>query len=193
MGGKRMFCQGILLLGSLLFFLPFVAVSCEGARVAQLTGTQLVTGTQIQTPAVLGSATVQIVPSQPILGGALALGVLALLLGFTYRNPIARAVAAASSLLALAAMLVFQYQGAQRLAGMQLNPFTVSMEPAYWGAAACYLLGFLLNLGAPAPVRADAPAAAAPKPEPPCALCGAPRQPGMPFCASCGQRLDAKP
>lgn len=60
------FSAGVFVLIALSFLLPFVAASCNGQRVVQLTGLELVTGTSVQTPSSYGYASKRSVDPEPL-------------------------------------------------------------------------------------------------------------------------------
>lgn len=49
-----------------LFFMPFVNVSCEGKKVASLTGIQLITGTTVKEPGMFGEKQTRKLKGEPL-------------------------------------------------------------------------------------------------------------------------------
>lgn len=158
MSVKVICSQGALLLGSLLFFLPFTAVSCQGVKVAELSGMQLALGSHINLPDTIGAPTLQAIPPQSSVTLALALGVIAFFAGFGYRVLGGRILTVLSALGAAAGLLVSRFGGSYE--PLAIAAMKAEMRPAYWGAIICYLTGGLISLAALLrPV--------APEPEPP--------------------------
>jgi hypothetical protein len=56
----------IFILATLCFLLPFVTVSCNGQKVASLTGVELATGTTVEQPQVFGPAQKKRVGAEPL-------------------------------------------------------------------------------------------------------------------------------
>ena len=56
----------IFILSTLCFLLPFVTVSCNGQKVASLTGVELATGTTVEQPQVFGQAQKKRVGAEPL-------------------------------------------------------------------------------------------------------------------------------
>jgi hypothetical protein len=56
----------IFVLATLCFLLPFVTVSCNGQKVASLTGVELATGTTVEQPQVFGPAQKKRVGAEPL-------------------------------------------------------------------------------------------------------------------------------
>lgn len=66
MANRKSTASAILFAGcTLCFFLPFVTVSCQGAKVFTLTGQQLATGTTIKEPSPFGPAKEQKIDAHP--------------------------------------------------------------------------------------------------------------------------------
>jgi hypothetical protein len=144
MTAKVICSQGALLLGSLLFFLPFTIISCKGVRIAELTGMQLALGAHIEVPDGIGVPPLQAIPPQSSLTLALALGVIAFFAGFAHRFTGGRILTVLSALGSAAALVVSRYgTGHEPLAIAALK---AQMQPAYWGAISSYMAGGLINL-----------------------------------------------
>lgn len=187
MSAKVICSQGALLLGSLLFFLPFAVISCRGVKVAELTGMQLALGTHIDLPDGIGVPSLQAVPPQSSLTLALALGVIAFFSGFGHRYVSGRILTVLSALGSAAALVVSKFGGSYE--PLAIAALKAEMRPAYWGALACYLAGGLLNLVTFMPPRV------AVLPEPPagtkeptvCPECGALWVSRQSVCRQCGK------
>lgn len=81
--GLKKLSPVIFLIVIICFFLPFVNVSCEGTKVAALTGIQLVTGTEIEQPSVFGEPKqTEKADAEPFASAALLSAVLGLGLSF---------------------------------------------------------------------------------------------------------------
>jgi hypothetical protein len=181
-------------LGLLLFLMPFVSISCQGQKLASLTGIQLSFGGSIQSPGMFGQ-TGQARRTEPEFWAALALASLAtglvLVLLRQLKTALPPAIAAgicAFSLLALKAKVDSE------LATQGLG-LAVGYEPPFW-------LVLLLSIALAAlhgvvyfekRQRVIAPSAAVPasgSPAPPvafCAACGhAQAGSGATFCTNCG-------
>jgi hypothetical protein len=144
MSAKVICSQGALLLGSLLFFLPFTVISCQGTKVAELTGMQLALGTHINMPDGIGVPSLQAIPPQSSLTLALALGFIALFAGFGHRSVGGRIVTIVSAFGSVAALLISKFGGSYE--PLAIAALKAHMQPAYWGATLSYLAGGLINL-----------------------------------------------
>lgn len=62
----KKFSPAIFGIAFICFFFPFINVSCEGRKVASFTGIQLVTGTTIEQPGLLGQKQVKKLDGEPL-------------------------------------------------------------------------------------------------------------------------------
>jgi hypothetical protein len=204
---KRQSIQGLLLLASLGFFLPFVAVSCQGTKVATLTGVQLLTGTTISGGDFFQAT---LIPPNPYLIVSVALGLSAFLLGFKARVAIFSFIALACTLVSSVVMLRFQDAASEQVRRSTMQAFSLEMETGYWISFASYLLATAIGAadywivtrrysGDPTAEPADAGAFCDAPSSPPGNWC-APEAEGASnsmaagqfnFCPSCGERCIA--
>ena len=82
MSNKTKVSPAIFAVSILCFFMPFVAVSCNGQRVATFTGVQLATGTTLEQPQMFGSPQKQKVEAEPLAAVAGLCAILGLCFSF---------------------------------------------------------------------------------------------------------------
>ncbi len=140
-GLQRRLPAGIYGLALLCFLLPFVAVSCQGERVATFTGVHLVTGTMVSQQ----RGKPERVPAEPFAILASLAGIAAI--GFTFkrgqlREGVLGAVAGVTGFLALLA-LKFKIDDEIQRKGDGM--FQVAYEPGYWLTLILFICGSALN------------------------------------------------
>ena len=213
---KRTSVQGALVLASLGFILPFVSFSCQGMKVATLSGFQLASGTTISGGDMFQA---NVVPPNPFIIAALILGGIAFLLGFYARTALMSLIATACSAIAALALILFQLEAPDQVRKATAQAFSLNMELGYWVALILYatatVMGALDSRDLPASL-VQSPTADAVYPqtafEPDvekieasvrtegskspeskfCPQCGSPRVSGKGFCPNCGEALDAQ-
>jgi hypothetical protein len=116
-------------------FLPFVSVTCQGQRLATLTGVQLVSGTTLQEPTALGSNSEKVhrVQPEPLLIAVYVCALLGLLISSTSGNGAPRAGVLLASLGALGMLIVrarIENQAGQ--AGFSLTGLSIDYEIGFW-------------------------------------------------------------
>jgi hypothetical protein len=201
--------QGILILASLGFLLPFLSISCNGTKLVTLNGAQLMVGSKIPPPGGFGQPTT--IPPNGIIIAAFVLGALSIFLRNTQGVARNGLLAISGTAAAAVVLIVFQMNAASQVRQQTLATLTLDMEPGYWvalvGYAAATLIGlFDLGMGrktpeVPMPVQVSVIATPPPLdprlPPPPlatgtphvqrfCTACGSSRSPTDRFCPSCG-------
>ena len=131
------------LVGVVLFILPFIQVSCSGDKVLQLTGVQLVTGSEMQEP--MSEKTKKIPPEPLSVAAIIALGI-----GAAFcisRGRVQSILAAIAGGVALVAMIVLKTRMdaeiTKQTAGM---PITVEYLAGFWGVCIAALAGLILSI-----------------------------------------------
>ncbi len=104
-GIARKLSPATLILVLICFFLPFVTFSCQGQRIASLSGMQLATGTTVQQPQMFGPPKTQKIDAEPL--ASLALLCVLVGLGLSFLKGKKGAVGSA----ALACLAVFLLVG----------------------------------------------------------------------------------
>jgi hypothetical protein len=145
----------------LCFFLPFVAVSCQQQKIATFTGIQMVTGTNVEEPQVIGPSKAGRIGPEPLAVMAFFCGVIGLGLSFLRgRN---RGIASATFAAGGAIALLFLKA---RLDGQILTRSSGFVHPDYefgfWLALIAYIAAAALNVSVfltpgkpPAPARPE--------------------------------------
>lgn len=182
-------------LGIVLFFMPFVSISCQGHKLVSLTGIQLSLGGEIKSPGMFGP-TGQVRRTEPDFWATMALASLGtglvLILHKQLKTTLPPAIAAgicAFSVLALKAKA--ENEVAAQGLGLQL-----SFDPAFWlvlllsvALAALHGIAYVEQRRQLIAPFAGVPVTASP-PTPPlvfCAACGhALAGNGATFCTNCG-------
>lgn len=142
----KKFSPGIFALIIILFFLPFVAVTCSGQHVTTLSGIQVVTGTTVSDPSAFGqTASAQKVGGEPMAIVAFILPFIGLGLSFlkSRKSSIAPAIigglGAASILLIKARIDDEVFKQGQ---GMLQTEYQIGFWLIFWG----YILATALNI-----------------------------------------------
>jgi hypothetical protein len=135
--------QGLLVLASLAFLLPFMTISCNGTKLVSLSGVQLLTGTTITPPG--GGRATPIQPS-PLLIAAFAFGIVAILIRRKNGSAVNPWLSIGATAGSVGAMLFFQTASADQVQQQTLAVFTVQMEIGYWVAAVCYAAATMIGV-----------------------------------------------
>ncbi len=188
--------SGVIALALVCFFMPWIDVSCAGAKVATLTGMQLATGTTVQQSGMFGSgAEKRRVDSEPLAAAALLVAIGGLVLSFL-QPKIATIGAIGCSGIGTASMLLLKFKIDGDVARQTEAAMRVDYLGAFWLVLLCFvvadiLLSLTLAPGRPAPagVVAGAPPPATQAGGRFCTACGTPNTETSAFCAGCGSRL----
>ncbi len=140
-GNRR---PSVVLLGALLlFFLPFVDVSCQGRHVVSFTGIQLVTGTTVQQPRLDGPPKAKRIPGEPAALMSLAFGAVAAALSFARVRRVLVASSLASGAGALS-LLVLKVRVDDDILSEGQGVLQVQYSWAYWLALLLFASGCVL-------------------------------------------------
>lgn len=212
--------QGVLVLASLAFLLPFMTISCNGTRLVSLSGVQLLTGTTI-TP--LGGGQATPVQPSPLVIAAFALGIVGIFTRRRNGSAVTPWLSIGATGAAAAALLFFQSASADQVRQQSMAAFALQMETGYWVAVVCYagatLIGVVdwntsrearavvmvpaqppevprVQLDLDPPTIVSSPlghASGSPRQERFCSSCGQPRSLNAKFCNNCGVALLESP
>ena len=178
----------------LCFLLPFVTVSCNGQKVATLSGTDLAFGSTVQQPQVFGQPVKKRVDAQPIATIAFLIAVAGIAVGvLAARVPLVSAITGA-----LGAVFLFILMGklssdigknGQDLFQLDYDIGFILALIFFIGASGWNAWLFFASRGAPGLAHAVAanvgvPTAAA---GPACPHCGQPLSGNARFCGGCGK------
>ena len=191
----------IFILATLCFLLPFVTVSCNGQKVASLTGVELATGTTVEQPQVFGPAQKKRVGAEPVATLAALCAIAGIGLSFLgSRLAIAPAVSGAAGALFL---LLLQSKLNSDMSKEVQGAFRLEWEVGFVLVLLFFIAGAAWNFyqffqgrklaGAPAvsppAMRANAAAAPGPGAASFCTGCGKAVTAGAKFCGGCGKAV----
>ncbi len=176
------------------FVLPFITVSCQGARLMNVTGMQLVTGMAVEQPGISAQRQVKRVGPEILAVIAFVAGIAGLALGFlpSTRRTLLSVIMAGTAVLALLLLKLKIDNDALRESSGLLQ---IDFAAGYWMAVIFYLAaaGFntLLLLQKEGHTIASAPGSqGGRRPARFCDTCGAPLSGGALFCDQCGNMVD---
>ena len=190
----------IFALSTLCFLLPFVTVSCNGQKVASLTGVELATGTTVEQPQVFGPAQKKRVGAEPLATLAALCAIAGIGLSFLgSRLAIAPAVSGAAGALFLLLLqsklnsdMSKEVQGAFRLdweVGFVLV-LLFFVAGAAWNSYQFFQSKKLVAApGVSPPAMANAAAAPGSGAASFCTSCGKAVAAGARFCGGCGKAV----
>ena len=190
----------IFILATLCFLLPFVTVSCNGQKMASLTGIQLATGTTVDQPQAFGPSQKKNVGAEPLATLALLCAIAGLGLSFLgIRLAIAPAVSGAAGALFL---LLLQSKLNSDMSKEVQGAFRLDWEMGFALALLFFVAGAAWNFyqffqgkklpAAPAvspPMSANAAAAPGPGTASFCQHCGQALAVDARFCGGCGKAV----
>lgn len=208
MANQKSITSILLFLGSALcFFLPFVTVSCGGAKVFTLSGQQLATGASIEMAQAFGSSHTEKIKPDPfaaIAGLCAVVGVILSLAGTRFASAGAvTGAAGAVSLVIMASRMNSEIQKATQGMGNASEEVGFTVTIVFLIAAAAwniYLITQRKHLeGSPVSAREDLLRDGQVGPSPPgqrpslavlrCEKCGEPIDAGVAFCEECGAKI----
>lgn len=187
----------------LCFLLPFVTVSCNGTKVATLSGTELAFGTTIEQPQIFGQARVkQRTDVEPVATIAFLIAIAGIVVGFlAARVPLASAITGALGALFL---LILMSKLSSDVGKQAQGVFQIEYGAGFIMALLLFIAAagwngwlFFSSRGAPAraasPPLANAAAAGvggpATTPGAFCPHCGQAVSSGSKFCGGCGKAV----
>jgi len=131
------------IVGIVCFILPFLQVSCDGKKVMQFTGVQLVTGSEMKEPM---SETTKKIPPEPFA----IIAILALVAGTVFSlssgKGSALAAAIAGGAAALALLILKTRMDAEITKEASGMPITVDYLLGFWGACLAAIAGLVLSI-----------------------------------------------
>jgi hypothetical protein len=178
----------------LCFLLPFITVSCNGQKVATLSGTDLAFGSTVEQPQVFGQPVKKRVDAEPIATIAFLIAVAGIAVGFlAARVPLASAITGG-----LGALFLFILMGklssdigknAQGIFQLDYDIGFIMAVILFVGAAGWNAWLFFASRGAPplAHAAAATPGASTAAAGPGCPHCGQPLTGNVKFCGGCGK------
>lgn len=185
----RKLSPATLILALICFFLPFVTFSCQGQRIASLSGMQLATGTTLQQPEMFGPPKTQKIDAEPL--ALLALLAVLAGMGLSFlkgkKGSAGSAALACLAILFLAALKAKLESDALRQAGGAVQ---LSFDAGYYfslvlllAAAGIGVYAMLAGRGIRIPAFATGGGPVF------CRACGARYTTGDAFCRECGAKL----
>ncbi len=141
------YSAGIFVVAALSFLLPFVAASCNGQKVIQLTGLELVTGTRVQAPSSYGYGytTHRDVAPEPLAVLAIVVTLAGIALGFVKGGP-GSILSAISGAVAFISLLLLQSKLNSDAAREGGNIFKIDYLTGFWIALVLLAIATVLNL-----------------------------------------------
>ena len=142
----KKFSPGLFVLIIFSLFLPFIAVSCGGAKVISLTGVQLATGTSVQKPDMFGNASKksQKIDGEPLVIVIFIAGIAGLLLSFLKGKKTAIFPAVIGVIgVVLMFLLKSKMDHEAMIAGKGM--IQINYEAGYWLALLLFFAAALLN------------------------------------------------
>lgn len=126
------------------FFLAFFSVSCQGQKIMTLTGLQLVTGTTVQQPEMMGPAKAKRVGGEPLAVAAFVCALVGLALSFVKgpRQTVIRAVLGAIGAFAL---LLLKWKLDNQILKQGEGMLHAEYETGFWLALFLYFAATVLN------------------------------------------------
>jgi zinc ribbon protein len=190
MAYKSKVSPAIFVIATLCFLLPFVTVSCNGQKVASLSGMELATGTTVEQPQVLGPAQKKNVGGEPLAAVAGICAIAGIGLSFLgARLAIAPAISGAAGALML---LLLQSKLSSDITKEAQGMFRLDFEAGYVLALLFFVAGAAWNFY----LFFQGRKMAAPASSPPGAYAAGATTAGSgtasaSFCPHCGQALNA--
>lgn len=140
------YSAGIFVIAALSFLLPFVAASCNGQRVAQLSGIQLVTGTKVKAPSSYGYgySTNKEVDPEPLA----IIAFVATLAGIAFafiKGVLGRRLSAVSGAIGFISLFLLQGKLNSDITKEAANLFKLDYLFGFWAALILLLIGAALN------------------------------------------------
>ena len=139
------YSAGVFVLAGLSFLLPFVAASCNGQRVVEVTGIQLVTGTKIDAPSAYGYNERREMNPEPLAILAF-IATLAGVVFFFVKGRIGRILSSISGGIGFIFLLLLQSKLNSDAANQGGNLLQVNYLVGFWIALVLLLVGAILNL-----------------------------------------------
>jgi hypothetical protein len=182
----------------LCFLLPFVTVSCNGTKVATLSGTDLAFGTTIEQPQIYGPSVKKRTDAEPVATIAFLIAIAGIAVGFlAARVPLASAITGGLGVLFLLILMgkLSSDVGKQAQGVFQLDYGVGFIMALILFLAAAGWNGWLFFMSRSAPQLANAAAAGGGGPAtaagPFCPHCGQAVGGGAKFCGGCGKAVNA--
>jgi hypothetical protein len=135
----------IFVLALICFFLPFVTFSCQGQKVLSLSGIQLVTGTSVPQPQMIGPPTSQKINAEPLAVLAFLCGILGLGLSFL-KGRTGAIVPAGTGGLAAVLLLVLKSKIEGDALSKGSGVIQVSYDAGFYVVLALFLAALALNI-----------------------------------------------
>jgi hypothetical protein len=170
----------------LCFLLPFVTVSCNGQKIATLSGTELAFGTTIEQPQIYGPSVKKRTDAEPVATIAFLIAIAGIAVGFlAARVPLASAITGGLGALFLLVLMgkLDSDVGKQAQGVLQIEYGAGLIMALLLFIAAAGWNGWLFFISRGAPAGAAAP----PLPNAAAASAGGPARAAGPFCPHCGQ------
>jgi hypothetical protein len=125
----------------ILFFLPFVTVSCPGAKFT-FSGVQLAVGTTVQEPQMFGPPKHRRIDGDPLALAALVCAVVGIAAAFLPAGP-SRVLSALAGVGGTVLLLALKSKIDGEVSRQAMGLFEVEYDIGYWGALLGYCAGFL--------------------------------------------------
>lgn len=128
----------------ILFFLPFVSVSCDNKKVVQLTGVQMVTGTEVAVKGLLWQEK-QRIPPQPLAIIPFGLAIAGLILGYTKSSKLKNGLQMLLSTGACVSLFLLKNKITENVLRYPKIMFVINYLPYYWITLTLFILAAVLS------------------------------------------------
>ncbi|HYH02360.1 MAG TPA: hypothetical protein VEC37_04620 [Bacillota bacterium] len=128
----------------ILFFLPFVSVSCDNKEVTRLTGIQMVTGTAVTAGGLLWQEK-QRIPPQPLAIASFSLAIVSLTLGFVRGGKLIAGLQTLLSSGAALSLYLLKTKLSEDVLRYPKMVFVINYLPCYWIALGLFILVAVMN------------------------------------------------
>ena len=139
------YSAGVFVLAALSFLLPFVAASCNGQRLVEVTGIQLVTGTKVDAPSAYGYNEKREMNPEPLAILAFIATVTGIVFFFV-KSKIRRILSRISGGIGFIFVLLLQSKLNSDAANQGGNLLQVNYLIGFWIALVLLLVGAIMNI-----------------------------------------------